>query len=283
MFPLVKIINRVERLPPLPSVVGQVMAITADPDFPMDKLVRAVSLDPGITAEVLRRLNSAYYGLSHQVSSLEQALPYLGTEALLEIIVSSGVSQVYHGEHPGYLLPRGQLWRHSMVCAIIAKHLAQRAGYPDPGEAFTAGLLHDVGKLVMSQFVAERFPRIGQLVMLQGMDQAEAEILVLGIDHATLGADLACRWKLPASLKAAILLHHRPETESPHHRLVELVAMADYLSGVIGHGGQPEGMLADLPPGAVVALKLTPKGLRELVETCRKLVAQAADLLDLAP
>jgi len=283
VFPLVKIINRVERLPPLPHVVGQVMAITADPDFPMDKLVRAVSLDPGVTAEVLRRLNSAYYGLAHQVSSLEQALPYLGIEALLEIILSSGVSQVYHGEHPGYLLPRGRLWRHSMACAIIAKHLAQRAGYPDPGEAFTAGLLHDVGKLVMSQFVAESFPRISQLVMLQGMDQAEAETRVLGIDHATLGADLASRWKLPAPLKAAILLHHRPATESPHRRLVELVAMADHLSGVIGHGGQPEGMRAELPPSAVVTLKLSPKGLRELVATCRKLVAQAADLLDLAP
>ena len=283
MFPLIKILNRVERLPPLPSVVDQVVAITADPGFPMDRLVRAVSLDPGVTAEVLRRLNSAYYGLRHQVSSLEQALPYLGTEALLEIILSSGVSRAYQGEHPGYLLPRGRLWRHCMASAIIAKHLAQRAGYPDPSEAFTAGLLHDVGKLVMSQFVAEQFTRIGQMVLLEGLDPAEAETRVLGIDHATLGADLASRWKLPDGLKAAILLHHRPETDSPHHKLVELVAMADHLSGVVGQPGQPDGMQADLPPRAVVALKLSPQGLRELVETSRQLVAQASDLLDLAP
>lgn len=283
MFPLIKILNRVERLPPLPSVVDQVMAITADPDFSMDKLVRAVSLDPGVTAEVLRRINSAYYGLTHQVSSLEQALPYLGTEALLEIILSSGVSRVYHGEHPGYLLPRGRLWRHCMASAIIAKHLAQRAGYPDPSEAFTAGLLHDVGKLVMSQFVAEQFTRIGQMVMLHGLDPAEAEIRVLGIDHATLGADLASRWSLPDALKTAILLHHRPKTESPHRKLVALVAMADHLSGVVGQAGQPEGMQAELPPTAVAALRLSPQDLRELAETCRALVAQASDLLDLAP
>lgn len=234
---LSEIIAHLDSLPAAPGVVGQVLALTAEPDFAMDRLVRLVRMDPAITAHVLKMCNSPYYGLRHKVASLDHAIAVLGVNALVDVVLSSGLLRVFGDRpHQGYLLKRGQLWRHSVACGLIAQKLSDRFKDFNSSIIFTAALLHDVGKLVLNQFVNQSFYEIESLIVEQRYSLVEAEKEVLGIDHASLGGIVVEKWAFPEEIISAISYHHQPMSATGSKTIVMLTALSNLLALAVEYG-----------------------------------------------
>lgn len=276
-----EILGNVEHLPGVPSVVQQVLVKVGDPNFAFKDLMETVRMDPGITAHVLRMCNSPYYGLRREVSSLQEALTYLGTNNIVQIILSSELVGQFKQHQDGYRLERGELWKHCMACALLAQKIGDRVRFPDMATLFTAALLHDVGKLVLSQYVGSRFEEIDELVQDQDMSFVEAEQQVLGIDHALLGAAVARKWNFPDPIMVAIACHHDLSKAGEHRPLVALVALANLLVVSMGVGIGAEGLAAPAPPGLVKEVGLKPRDLDRLALDLKDILDQADDMLAL--
>jgi HD-like signal output (HDOD) protein len=276
-----KIVQGVDKLPALPGVVNQVLELTANPDFATNELVAVVSLDPGVTANVLRRANSAYFGLGRKAATLDQALVRIGVQNLVDITLNSGVMPMFNKFLAGYQAEPAQLWRHCLASALVARRLAQIKACPAPAEVYTAALLHDVGKLILSTFMTAEVAAIADLVVDKNWPPAEAEREVLGVDHAILGGLAARRWRLNESIQGGIFFHHQPQKASPNRLYANLVSLANYLVIACGMGcGFDERKLA-LPTTVLFDLALTPALLDQMQAEARKILVKAEPLFSL--
>ena len=276
-----EILAKVDRLPPLPAVVQQIMALLQDPDYSMDRLMNVARMDPGITAHVIQMCNSPFYGLRVKVSSLQQALVILGSRQLMEIVLSGQIVDRFRQGQRGYRLARGDLWRHAMATALLAQRLGERLGFAETPALFTAGLMHDVGKLILSEYVAQDFQRIEALVA-EGVSFAQAERQVLGVDHALLGAAVARQWNFPEEIAAAIAFHHEPERSQKHRQLCHLVSLANLMCVTLGVGAGAEGLASTFSAQMLAEVGLKPRQLDLLLLELKDILDQAADLLALA-
>ncbi len=276
------ILAAVENVPSSPQVLQRVLALVSDPDFSFEQLMDIVSLDPGITAAVLRMCNSAYFGLSHPVGSLQQALTYLGSENIVDIVMSNEVVGFYKKAQEGYVMERGELWRHSMATALLSREIGKEMGFEDLSTLFTAALLHDIGKIVLSQFVKEEFEAIEALVQQEGRDFVSAEREALGVDHAVLGAKMAQQWQLPAPIIRAIAYHHDPMRTKGDQQLVRLVALANLVVISMGVGGGVQGLAVPAPSELLTEFKLSTQDLQKYHLKVGDILAQADELLGMA-
>lgn len=276
------ILSRVDSLPAVPVVVQQVLAQVSDPDFSYERLVELVRMDQGITADVLRMANSPYFGLRAKIASLDQALVHLGANHIVDLVLSTKMVSMYKSDQNGYRMARGDLWRHSMASALMAQVLAERLDYGEKATVFTAGLLHDVGKLILSEYVSDQFEEISEAVSSKGQSWVEAEREVLGVDHALLGAVAARKWNFPEPIVTAIAFHHHPNRAAKHGQLASIVTLANLLVVSFGVGGGADGLLTPVPPGLLRKLSLGPKDLDELGLNLKDILDQADAMLGLA-
>lgn len=277
-----QILAKVDNLPAAPGVAQQVLALVGDPDFSFRQLMETISVDTGITANILRVCNSPYYGLRRKVSSLDQALTYLGSNKVLDIVLSGEMVGLYRRSVNGYELERGELWRHSMACALLSQRLGQKLGFGQIPTLFTAALLHDVGKLILSEYVQEKLQEIERLVKDQGKSFVEAERLVLGVDHAVLGEMAARKWNFPEIILQVIAFHHEAEKAVKHRKEVCLVSLANLLVISLGVGGGAAGLAAPVPPGLLEEVGVKARDIPELTLELKDIFDQADDLLSMA-
>jgi putative nucleotidyltransferase with HDIG domain len=235
------ILAKIEKLPPMPQAVQRVAALLQDPDVSASRLIEAVHLDPALTANVLRMCNSAYYGTLRRVTSLGQALTLIGNHGLMDMIIAQGSSVYFRRDNLGYDLARGQLWRHSVAVALASQILSRRLTGRGDAALYTAALLHDIGKVVLSEFVAEGFQEIEDLVRDKGYSFEEAEKAVVGIDHAELGGRICELWNFPAQLVSAIRNHHHP-VGSGADTTGDLVCLSDLMCLMLGIGVGADGL-----------------------------------------
>ncbi|MBI4798662.1 MAG: HDOD domain-containing protein [Desulfarculus sp.] len=276
-----KIVQDLDRLPALPGVVNQVLEITANPDFATNELVAVVSLDPGVTANVLRRANSAYFGLGRKISTLDQALTRIGVQNLVDITLNSGVVPMFNSYLAGYNAEPSQLWRHSLASALVARRLAQLRAVPAPAEVYTAALLHDVGKLILSTFLAQDLAAIGNLIVNNNWPPADAEREVLGVDHAIMGGLAARKWHLSETIQGGIFFHHEPQKASPNRLYANLIALANHLVIRCGMGCGFDERKAQLPTTVLFDLAITPAKMDQLLEETQKILTKAEPLFSL--
>ena len=282
MTQIEKILAKVDNLPAAPGVAQQVLSLVGDPDFSFSHLMEIIKVDAGITANVLRICNSPYYGLLQKVSSLEQALTYLGANKVMDIVLSSEMVGLYRKSLEGYQLERGELWRHSMATALLAQRLGKKLGLSQVPALFTAALLHDVGKLILSEYVQEQFQEIEKLVQEQGKSFAEAEKMVLGVDHALLGAMASRKWNFPELISQSIAFHHQAERATKYRREVCLVSLANLLVLSLGVGGGAAGLAARVPPGLLEEVGVKARSIPELTLELKDILDKADDLLSMA-
>jgi len=234
-----QILNSIDRLPPFPFVALKVVAMARDENTSLTEIAKVVELDPSITANVLKWCNSPYFALRRKVTSIEDALVYLGAKHLIEIVMMSSCEPYLRGNVEGYDLKEGELWRHSISCAILAQLLAKKTGYARETLLFTGGLLHDIGKIVLAKFVKDAFIEINKLIA-DGKDFLEAEKEVLGMDHAVLGGRIGKKWNFPEEIVNIIAFHHKPELiEDP---AVAFVHLADAGTLMLGIGAGVDGL-----------------------------------------
>ncbi len=276
------ILAQVEHLPGMPAVVQQILATVSDPEFELQDVVNLVRMDQGITADVLRICNSPYYGLHTEMSSLEQAISYLGANQIVEIVLSSKVVGHYKKAQYGYRLPQGDLWRHSMATALLSQKIGERLRFGDLPTLFTGCLLHDLGKLILSEYVGEQFDEIESLVRDQNMPFVQAERKVLGVDHALLGAAVARKWNLPEAISYAIAFHHSVERAAKHQEIVRLVCLSNLMVVHFGIGSGAQGLAAPVPQDLLKDVGLKSRDVDKLSLELKDILDQADDLLNMA-
>ncbi len=237
-----QILRSLKNLPPFPMVAQRALLLLNKPEVSIQEMVEVVKYDPAITANILRISNSAYFGLRREIHSLHQALLLLGTQELLKIIIASGATRLFAGATPGYFPERRGLWRHSVSCALMTDLLSRELSLSDRALGFTAGLLHDIGKLVMSLYVEKKFTEIMEFVVQRGVSFQVAEKEVLGVDHAEMGGEMARMWDFPDRLRLVISLHHLNKPEAFSDDLILLVYLADLLVLMFGQDLGADGL-----------------------------------------
>lgn len=240
------ILANIENLPSLPSVVMETLRLANNADASADDFQDVIRKDQVLTARVLKLVNSPFYALRKEVQSIPQAIVVLGLKTLKSVVLAANTSKLLDGELGGYGFREGGLWQHSMACATVARMLSREAKLTGEAEEemFVAGLLHDVGKLVLakhtkdvrSEFEAALTERPNELVAI--------EEDVIGMSHTDAGRRMAKKWGLPDSLADLIGAHHDPLAAVEDERVL-IVQMADDFCrrkgvGMEGDGREPE-------------------------------------------
>ncbi len=228
---LATLIAATPELAAMPATSSRLLALLEEPEVAVDELVSVIEKDPGLTANVLKLCNSSYYGLGREVGSVRDALVRLGNRTVVTVAFASSMGRMLQVAVSAYRLPRGELWRHALACGLLASRLAPGGtGGTDRNRLFTAGVLHDIGKLLLDRPLREHLEQLppdlddGQLVL--------AERDMLGFDHAEAGAAVAEAWNFPPDLVMAIAGHHRP---APAGSLTAVVRAANLLAAAHGH------------------------------------------------
>lgn len=263
------LVRQVRDLPALPDAVVRVMHLTDDPKSGIADVAKVLISDQALAARVLKLANSAFYGSSRRIATISEAVVILGMRTTRNLVMASGCQEMLENEVAGYCLPRGALLRHSLACASVAQALAKRVKYRGTEEAFVAGLLHDLGKVVMNLYLRDQFIQVLIQVAAGKMAYSEAERAVFSFDHAEAGAYLLERWNLPASLVAAVRYHHAPLDAPGDSPLPCLVHVADAVCLTLGIGLGMDGLAYTLQPEALARLHLTADDFEEVTsQTC---------------
>ena len=272
------IVQTIDRLPPLPAIIHQALQRINDPQSSAQDVVEVIQFDQGITSQVLKVCNSAYFNLRRQVHSLKEALVLLGFNTLMQIMLNKSFHGVLSRPCQGYDLDTGALWRHSVSCALLTEIVARRIQREPDSRLFTAGLLHDMGKVVLSAYVRETFEAIKVLVREQGYSFVAAEREVLGIDHAELGGLIAEKWEFPPSIIAAVRYHHTPWlSRDDFSELVGLTHLANCMALLTGIGGGADGLYYAADPEIMQQFRLREKDIEKcLVQLSDRLPAVEA-------
>lgn len=238
-----EIIKSIERLKPISPGAIEIIDIVTRDDVEISEVTRLINQDPAMAANILKVVNSAYYGLKVQVDSLKSAVTIMGTQQIAEMAMVYVMSGVYTKKIlKGYDLASGELWENAVVSSEISKSIAQRLNHPTIDRIFTATLIRDIGKVVMDQFVAEKTEQIHQMITEQQIGYIEAEKEVLGIDHAALGAILLRKWSVPESIVTIIERHHDENITVAKDSEAAIVQAADAICSMMGVGAGSDGM-----------------------------------------
>jgi len=237
-----QILEQVHSVAVLPAAVAEAICLLQDPESTTMQITRVIELDPGLTSNVLRMANSAYYGSTGSVDSVKLAITRLGRSPMLRMLLDSAVAPVLQKPVNGYHLPAGELWENSVMVATTAMQLGQALSMNPPPHTFTCGMLHDIGKIVLGSFVEVDAKPILNLAFEEGLSFELAEQRVLGIDHAETGAELLKYWKLPSSVVEVVRWHHQPDAYPEQDTaVVDLVHTADLLVTISGIGSGAAG------------------------------------------
>ncbi len=224
-----KILRGLVNLPPMPHIILKARDILSDPNSSLKELAKVIETDQAMVAKVLTLANSAYYGVSGMVSSIQHASVLLGQKTLGQMITISASSALLNKKLQGYGIAPDEMWRHSLACAFAAKRIAEMRRTDLIEDAFTAGLLHDAGKIILDPYMVKSQDKFAQLDRHHKMPLFEAEKVIIGFDHAEI-MSRACRlWHFPEEQVVAIRNHHQPSC-SEDNTLACMIHLADVLA-----------------------------------------------------
>ncbi|MFZ4621552.1 MAG: HDOD domain-containing protein [Bacteroidota bacterium] len=229
-------IQRINEVVSFPPVVAEILQAMSDADVTMAKVTSIIESDPALTAKILRVANSPFYGLRRDVTNIGQALRLLGLDEIGHLLLTCQMKSrlMSLNEHQQTHLER--LWKHSVAVAAAARLLAARYKIPTEGKEYTAGLLHDMGKLVLIQYFPEQFAAVEAIIDGEGIGDTEAEQRVIAISHAEIGKLIGEKWRLPKEYLEVMQYHHRPALSSNQSLLCAVVRCADLFCEQWGFG-----------------------------------------------
>lgn len=227
------IVERIQKLPTLPGIGLSILDLADDPTVSMEEMSRVMCQDPSLSARVLKVANSPFYGMPRQVDSLQLALVILGLSEVRNIALGIMILKAIEGLDTHVTYDREKFWAHSVGCGIVARILGRKLDMRNEGADFIVGLLHDMGKIIIDEYFCEEFARIFDRAIIDGAAMREAEKEILGESHEPVAAWLGEKWRLPETLREAVLYHHglpppqnRPALKDPKMAALAYVAEA---------------------------------------------------------
>jgi len=234
-------------LPTLPTVVSKMIELVDNPRTSASALSRLISTDQALTARLLKLANSAYYGFPREISTVNMAIVVLGFNTVKDMGLSLSVFDTFKNQEPTPLFDISRFWEHSIACGIASRMIAHNCRSRFAGEAFVAGLLHDIGKVILNQYFHKEFVSIMENVS-KGATLEEAEDSVIGVRHSQIGAWLADKWNLPRLISEAIEFHHEPWDSRSEPLFVAIICIANHLCHLngLGHSGRATPAVPDV-------------------------------------
>lgn len=257
-------------LPTLPQVATRLMGMINNPLTSATDVAFVVGQDLSLSAKVLRLANSAFYGIPRSITSIHSAIVILGLKVINTMVLSLTVFDMFpDNTEKSARFDRKAFWLHSLSCGLIAKFLAakiKKVVLFDPEEAFCAGLLHDIGKVVMEQYLHEEFHKALDFATRNQLNIYEAEQKLLGYTHTDIAEYLTETWNLPNEIRQTLMYHHNPEASPQYYDIVALCHIADclcYETGIVIEEGFTPPVL---DTRTVERLKLRPEDM-DLIKT----------------
>lgn len=268
---LEKLVSRIDEIAVLPHVVYKVLELSATTDTAASALERAIVIDPGFSTRLLTLANSAFYGLPRRVTSIREAVTFLGFKQIRQLAMTVGFFDMFVGKNDRESLRRRAWWRHSIDSAVCCRYLAQQTRLMPPDEAYTCGLLHYIGKPLMDRFTPGAFDQV-EAPVDSGASERASEQAVFGFDHIHVGYAACQKWRLPETLLDGIDYDQPDNPEAAVASAIVAVGSAIARSIVDGPNAAP------LPEWALAILQFAPDQADDLIERATEVLASAQSL-----
>lgn len=271
------VLKVIHRLPSLPTVVMELLASMDQEDVDVDTLAQKIAQDQALTAKTLRLANSSFYGRVREVNTMAEAIAILGFRTVRSVVTTAGLIQALN--HTGAeCVDLGPFWRHAIAAAVCARELAPHLR-TNPDHAYTAGLLHDIGRLVLVTQFAERYTSVVAYRTQHDCSTLVAERHVLGIDHAAIGQALTSYWKFPTPMQWAVGQHHESNLAATEP-LTLVVAAADAIVHALDLSMDPDAAVPELSPQLWNVLGIDSKNLLQIFARVETQFAAASQILN---
>jgi len=221
----------VREVPPLPEVALKVLEYADDAVISTEEISSVIIRDQGLTSQILKMANSAFFGLKRQIATIRHAAVVLGTKRLRSMVITASMSRVYSRSALGRIF-----WEHALVVALISSELAKIHRISDPEMAFVAGIMHDIGKSILAAQYPEDYRVVNDKIQTERISSCKAEQKQFGTDHSHVGAFVADTWYLPQPLHDAIQYHHATWRAEHEPGLTSIIYLADRIAHSIGVG-----------------------------------------------
>lgn len=255
-----QVLDNIHRLPSLPTIVNELILALADDSLSVNQLAHGVEKDQALSARALRVANSPFYGMRKPVASIRDAIVVLGFRAVGSLVTTAALTEFFKA--PGLAwFDQAAFWRHSLGCGVCCRKLAGRAGL-EPEIGFTAGLLHDIGRLLLVVTCTRQYEAVIAWRNAHDSLLLEAEREVAGIDHAEAGAALARHWRFAPEIQAAVAAHHQPDMHAQSD-YGDLVHLCEALSHGLDLAHDPYALVGPLVESAPARLGLDWQGVAE--------------------
>jgi HD-like signal output (HDOD) protein len=274
-----EIITKACAIPQMPMPVQKVLAYLGNPAADLRTLAKIIEYDPGLTVNVLRMANSALFCGPGKVSTIKEALMRLGLHRVYQLVIASGVAPFARFEIKGYGLKPGELLEHSVAVATASELLARELDLVAPPHTFTAGLLVNIGKSVMGAFLEVDAEPILALAHERQISFEQAEEMVLGINHAELGAILLERWSIPEAIVNVVRYRLRPDDCPEPDLALDLVHVGDVIAKMTGIGMGIDGMQYAPSQSVFTRLDVTPQQMENVMIAILEQIAELRGIL----
>lgn len=241
-----KILSFIDYLPPLPYVTGELITLLHNEDSNLRDITKVIEKDPSLSVNILKTANSASYGLSYKVSSVEHAVTLIGLKEVASLCLSWGIATALKPKHGIKTMDLKAFWEHSIATGIIAKIFCKEFHIRIQSSLYLAGLIHDIGKIILDRFSHNIYTEAIQLTHIKNISLREAEKEVIGEFHDKVGGYLLKRWKLPDMLVEVATHHHSIVNASQKNiDLVAIISLSNQIARLKGFGcyGNMQGVI----------------------------------------
>ena len=274
-----RVIKGLKRISSLPTVSARVNDLLNDPQSCAYDFGKIISKDQALTARLLKLVNSAFYGFPRKIETVSRAVTIIGFNGLRGLILATSVLSMFKDLGDNVSFTMEDFWKHNLACGIASRVLATYKREKDPETYFVAGLLHDIGRLVLLESCPEKYSEVLIIVREENVLMCEAEMDVFGFTHEAVGKELISSWKLPAFVEDAVGFHHNPKGGQNSSSYVDVVHLANILANAASIGSSGEKFVPPLNPDAWERIGLKKSILNLVFEKIYEQIEDAVSLL----
>ena len=225
-------VSRAMPIPTLPTAVARILELSGKKDVKVEEVADAILTDKVLTARMIRLMNSAFWGIRRRISSVREAIVYLGLHQIRSIVLTTSLFNAFPDKNPDFNIIK--IWEHGLGVALVARRLSQRVGYEDPEQAYIAGLMHDIGEVLLSQYSLKEFEEVVEVVKTEKISFYDAEKRIIGVTHSDFAGWFGQNWGFSEEFVEVIAMHHDLNKAALNRPLVAIIVLSDLLCRVRG-------------------------------------------------